>query len=134
MIRRDWKPPTLRETVAAMQENITQAARMEANAAAAVQRLQPGDERLNNAIDDKTRFFHDQKHWRAQLAYWRGLLVRFPELAERPAAEAAKADFARPGRPGKVVPMGAGERAAAPHWSEPREREPGSDDFDELPF
>jgi hypothetical protein len=126
---RNWTPPTLRETVAAMQENINASAREEANAHAAVQRFNPGDERLRKALVDVDRCRCEQQHWRRHLEYWKGLLARFPELAEKPSADAARADYARPvRRKDNVIPM-----PAAPHWSE-REREPGEDDLGALPF
>jgi hypothetical protein len=122
---RAWIPPTLNETVAAMQENINAAAIDERNARADVQRYNPGDERLKRAQLDVVRYAADQRHWRAQLAYWRGLLDRFPQLADVPAAEAVKADYARPvRRVAKVIPM-------PTHWAE---REPGGDDLEEAPF
>jgi hypothetical protein len=108
-----------------MQENINAAALEERSAHAAVQRFNPGEERLAKAQLDVVRCGHDQRHWRDQLAYWRGLLDRFPHLADSPAAEAVKADYARPVRKvAKVIPM-------PTHWSE---REPGEDDLSEAPF
>ena len=126
---RGWTPPTLREVVAGMQANIAQAQREESAAEAAMMRFQPGDERLNEAKSAHLRARCEQPHWREQLRYWRGLLERFPELAERPAEEAVKAAS---GKPVDSKPAEAG--APPPHWTEARERQPGDDDFDRIPF
>jgi len=124
--RREWVPPTLRELVANMNGLVETAAREESKSLAAMQQLQPGDARLGDARYDVTRYRAEQQHWRGQLAYWRDLLTRYPQLADKPAAMAVKADAGR-------VPSRE-EAPPKPHWSEPRERQPGDDDFEEAQF
>lgn len=128
---RNWTPPTLRETVAGMAELINQAAVEERNAHASVQRFNPGDERLTKAQGDVRRCAADQRHWRQQLEYYRGLLDRFPHLADKPTHDAQRADYRQPAmrKTGNTILRSV---PPAPHWSE---REPGADDLDpSVPF
>lgn len=127
---RSWVPPTLRETVAAMQLNAERAEQARRNAVADTTKFQPGDPRLGQAMEDVGKYAAEEPHWRAYGDYYRGLLQRYHDLADRPALEAVKREKDSPA-PAKVLPM-----RETPHWSEPAaERVPGGDDFEEpLPF
>lgn len=124
---RTWTPPTLRETTAAMQENINASAVEERNAHAGVERFPPGDERLAKAQRDVLRCPADQRHWRQQLEYYRGLLDRFPHLADKPTWDAIGADYAR------ATPIRRREGAGVTPIRR-AEREPGEDDLSSVPF
>lgn len=106
-----WTPATLREVIWGCQHSIDEAARNEAHARQAFNLYQPGDARLGQAMEDAPRFAAEQKHWRQYLDYFRGLLERHPELGDRPAEEAVKADMRRDVKPpngvngAQVIPL-----------------------------
>lgn len=141
-----WAPPSLRTVIQSMQENIAEAARLEGEARRRVASLGDGLMRTgaapaealalkgqrDQAERDAIRYRSEQVHWREYLEYYRGLLRKFPLLADRPAEEAVKRDFAKTAN---VIDM----EPARPHWSEaprllPVPNQPQEVSEDEIPF
>lgn len=123
----NWTPPTLRELVEkGLPLNIDLAAKNEAQARRELSGMTETDPRRGQAQEDILRFRSDQRHWREQLKFWGDKLHQRPDYANRPACDV----LAAPPRelpPAPVAPI-------RPHWSEGRDRIPGEDDLEELPF
>ena len=81
---RDPGPPTLRDAIDAIDENIFEAARRAQTARSAFQRLPPGDPKEAAMKGWETQANAEKEHWTRYKAAYRTWLDLHPELADKP--------------------------------------------------
>lgn len=101
-------PPTLREVVAGMDINASEADMNLRRQERVMQTLTLGSKEHGEAAEARLRWQCDLRHWRAQRARWAEILRRYPELADEEAGRAHGLFYGReprPAPPAKVLPI-----------------------------
>ncbi len=92
-------PPTLKETAESMDVNLARAQEQLSTITASGVWKEGSQDRSSNVPDvvnyQKEKFKTEIAGWRKQGKYWRDLLNRFPELADKPASVALEASSKR---------------------------------------